>query len=292
MTLSYGPILIDQESDYHQRLAACPQVSSDYSFVNLWSWADIHGLEWAWEPDLVWIRQRTAAQTTHWAPIGDWTAIDWQAKRDLLGTGFRFDRIPQQLALLWEAMASPPQAVIPRRGHWDYLYDTESLASLRGNQFHKKKNLVNQFIRNNTFTYLPFGGEMIEMARDLQSDWCLWRDCESSETLSAENRAIEKTLTHWDRLGGLSGGAIMVGDALVAYTISESLTKEMVVIHFEKANADFKGAYQAINQMYLETIQDAFRVVNREQDLDDEGLRKAKLSYNPIGYIEKYEVLF
>ena len=292
MTLSFGPILIEQESAYRLRLAACPQVSSDYSFVNLWSWAEVHGLEWAWEADLVWIRQRGAEGATQWAPIGDWAAIDWSQKRTHLETVGRFDRVPQYLARRWEAMPVPPEAVIPRRGHWDYLYDISELASLQGNRFHKKKNLVNQFVRNNDFTYLPFGGEMIEMAREMQSDWCLWRDCESSETLTAENLAIEKTLSHWDRLTGLGGGAIMVQNALVAYTITEALTEDMAVIHFEKANTTIKGAYQAINQMYLQTVQEAFRKVNREQDLDDEGLRKAKLSYNPSGYIEKYEVRF
>jgi hypothetical protein len=31
-------------------------------------------------------------------------------------------------------------------------------------------------------------------------------------------------------------------------------------------------------------------VVNREQDLDDPGLRKAKESYHPIDFMKKYEL--
>ena len=83
------------------------------------------------------------------------------------------------------------------------------------------------------------------------------------------------------------GGAIMVGTDMVAYTVAERFSADTLVIHFEKGNHDFKGIYQAINQMFLENAGQEFAVVNREQDLDSEGLRKAKLSYNPVGVSKK-----
>jgi hypothetical protein len=156
---------------------------------------------------------------------------------------------------------------------------------------HGKKNLLNQFKKSYDFRYMPFGKEMIEKALEMQSEWCTWRDCESSETLSAENRAIEKALTAWKRLEDiLTGGALLVDGSIIAYTIAEYLTREMLLIHFEKACPDHKGAYQAINQMFLENAPHPFEMVNREQDLGDEGLRKAKLSYNPVGFLKKYRV--
>ena len=77
---------------------------------------------------------------------------------------------------------------------------------------------------------------------------------------------------------------------MAAYTVAEGLTPDTVVIHFEKGDTQYKGIYQAINQMFLAHAGDGFRLVDREQDLNDEGLRKAKLSYNPVQFLRKYRV--
>ena len=42
--------------------------------------------------------------------------------------------------------------------------------------------------------------------------------------------------------------------------------------------------------MFLAHSAPDFALVNREQDLNDEGLRKAKLSYHPVDFISKYRV--
>jgi len=203
-----------------------------------------------------------------------------------------FTRIPEQLARAWELSFSRRGRLSVReaRGHWDYLYDIEDLVRLRGNRFHKKKNLVNQFRRRYEHVYSPLGTATVTRAMGMQSDWCEWRDCESSEMLSAENKAIEKILRRWDSLKGITGGCITIEDQIAGYTVAEELTADTLLIHFEKANAEFKGAYQAINQMFLQHAGGQYRFVNREQDLDDEGLRKSKLSYHPVAFVKKYRV--
>ena len=73
---------------------------------------------------------------------------------------------------------------------------------MKGNRYHKKKNLLNQFLAGYTYRYEPLGPEITEKALALQTDWCTWRDCEASDMLSAENRVIEKVLKNWSRLEG------------------------------------------------------------------------------------------
>jgi len=290
MNLVFEPIRLDRQKDYLELLAACPQVSSDYSFFNLWAWADEYGLRWAWEDNMVWIRQ-TRPDILYWAPVGPWNRIDWSDRFEKnQNSPTIFIRVPEKLVASWRTSLKNLATVEEERGHWDYIYAVNDLTELKGNRYHKKKNLLNQFVKKYEYTYVPFTAELIEQAMAMQEDWCTWRDCESSEILSAENKLISRILKDWEQLGGTLGGAIFVNGTMVAYTVAEGLTNETVVIHFEKGDTQYKGVYQAINQMFLTHSAKHFSFVNREQDLNDEGLRKAKLSYLPIEFLRKYRV--
>ncbi len=290
MNLNFEPISLDRQKEYLALLAECPQVASDYSFLNLWAWAEDYGLRWAWEEGLVWIKQ-TRPDELYWAPVGSWNLIDWQNRHaDQADSHTVFIRVPQKLVEIWRTAAGDEAKVSEQRGHWDYLYSVSDLIELRGNRYHKKKNLLNQFVKKYEFTYRPLESGLIELALGMQEDWCTWRDCESSEVLSAENKAIARILNDWHQFKGVQGGAIIINGAMAAYTVAERLTPNSIVIHFEKGDTQYKGVYQAINQMFLANSAPQFTLVNREQDLNDEGLRKAKLSYHPAEFITKYRV--
>ena len=290
MTLTFIPIELDQQKDYQKRYQQIQIPASDYTFVNLWGWANEYQLEWAWSDHLTWIRQNKP-EVRYWAPIGDWQTIDWKKDLSLLPKNAdKLIRVPEKLSRIWQETLPTSVRIEETRGQWDYLYDIEELIQLKGNRFHKKKNLVNQFKKKYDYHYLPFNQEMIEHALFLQADWCRWKDCEANETLAMENRVIEKVLTHGSGLKQLTGGALLVGEQLISYTIAEVIFNNYLVIHFEKGNPDSKGSYQAINQMFLEQSDLNCQQVNREQDIDDPGLRRAKLSYHPVDFIKKNSV--
>jgi hypothetical protein len=138
---------------------------------------------------------------------------------------------------------------------------------------------------------MSLNADNIHQAVRMQENWCTWRDCASQAALDSENQVIANVLNSWQKFHRLMGGAIMVETQMAGYTVAERLSEDTLVIHFEKGNHEFKGIYQAINQMFLENEGQGFDRVNREQDLGSEGLRKAKLSYNPLGFIKKFDVL-
>jgi hypothetical protein len=292
MSLEFHPIELDRQDAYRQRLSQCPNITSDYSFINLWGWASIYGLEWAWAEKLVWIRQNLPKQM-FWAPVGSWEDADWsKIIEGFPESGAAFVRVPETLAEYWKASLGESMTLVEDRDQWDYIYDAKELIDLPGNRFHKKKNHLNQFKKAYTYHYTAMTADIVDQAKAMQEDWCTWGECSSDIGLAHENEAITRVLSDWNSLSGVMGGCILVNSRVVAYTVGEKLLPNMMVIHFEKGSAEYKGVYQAINQMFLSHQAADVQWVNREQDIGDEGLRKAKLSYHPVRYLKKYRVSF
>ncbi len=289
--LNFEPISLDRQDRYLELLGSAGIAASDYRFINLWAWAEVFGLQWAWTEGIVWIRQ-TKPEEIFWAPVCIPEEVDWRQAVESLGESApSFIRVPSEHVEAWERQLPGRTDVRETRGQWDYLYSFRELVELSGNRFHKKKNLLNQFRKRYAYEYVELGGLLVEQTREMQERWCRWRDCESSETLSAENRAIDRVLGSWARLQGILGGALFVDGEEAAFSIAEKSAPDTLIIHFEKGFTQYAGIYQAVNQMFLASQSGkGFATVNREQDLDEENLRRAKLSYNPAGFIKKYSV--
>lgn len=285
MRKGFEPISLDRREEYLERLARCPQKTSDYSFGNLWGWAEEYGLTWRFGDRHVWILQ-TRPRELFWAPVGPWGAEDW-TRCPTLAKGGTFTRVPERLCQLWHRALGERVTLEEAREHWDYVYAVSDLVELKGNRFHKKKNLLRQFERSYDFEYKALTPDCVEETLEMQRQWFTWHDPKETGALLAENRAIVRVLQNWDRMPGLLGGAIRVDGEMVAYTVAEELTPDMLVIHFEKGRHGVKGVYQAINQRFLADAGAGRNLVNREQDLGDEGLRQSKLSYQPSGFLKK-----
>ena len=286
--MQFYPIDLSLQDSYNRLLARTQQPVSDYSFTNVWGWSQEYGLEIAFDHELAWIRQDKPEQG-FWAPVGDWNA-DWPRILDSFPRPARFIRVPEKLALIWKE-SLPGVEIHEAREHWDYLYSVPELKALKGNKWHKKKNLYNQFVKNNDYTYVSLDRKYIEFALGLQTEWCLWKECQESQTLEAENHVVVRVFNAWEELRGPFGAGIMVNGDMAAFTVAEALPDNTLLIHFEKGCPKYKGVYQAMNSLFLQNSAPDFEVVNREQDMGDPGLKKAKESYHPTGFLKKYCVV-
>ncbi len=179
--------------------------------------------------------------------------------------------------------------VEPTRDQFDYVYRSEDLIKLAGRKYHAKRNHINKFRRSHPFTYVPFTNEHLEPCLELADSWCAWRRCEEDLNLVGEWDAVREALTHFEALQ-IVGGVILVEDQVKAFALGELLNEEMATVHIEKADPEIPGLYAVINQQFCENCWPDVPFVNREQDLGEPGLRKAKLSYYPDHLEEKFQV--
>jgi hypothetical protein len=175
------------------------------------------------------------------------------------------------------------------RDNFDYVYDVRELVELKGNRFHDKKNKVNYFRSHYEYEYLKLTPDLISECLEFEDYWCQMRECGKSPGLKRERCAILEMLNNFRALG-ICGGVIKIWGKIAALTLGETLLPDTFVIHVEKANPEFPGLYQTINQEFLKHEAGNFRFVNREQDLGIAGLRKAKVTYNPVRFVNKYTV--
>jgi len=167
------------------------------------------------------------------------------------------------------------------RDNFDYLYSREEMVELSGRKFHRKKNLVNLF----TGTYTCEGRPLTEEFRDdALAVLDQWRSVHAEDN---DYEAAKEALMLFEEIA-LCGGIYFVEGRPAAYILGEELTPQMFVVHFEKGVGDFKGLLQFVNRSFASILPEKYNLINREQDLGNEGLRQSKESYRPIGFVKKY----
>jgi hypothetical protein len=177
----------------------------------------------------------------------------------------------------------------PDRSNWDYVYRVADLIELAPDRYPEKARHVHQFTRKYRYEYRRLTPDLVPACQYLQDLWCDEKHCDLYSSLRAEARAVKEVLENLEPLG-LTGGAILVNNRVQAFTLGEPLNENTVVIHIEKASPDLHGAFQVINQQFLAHEWSTWEFVNREQDVGEPGLRRAKESYLPAKMVEKFIV--
>lgn len=173
------------------------------------------------------------------------------------------------------------------RDYADYVYETEKLINLSGKKYHSKKNHINKFkALYPDWSYEPITKDNLEECFQMGLRWRELNGCEEDEEKHAEICVALNYLRLFEELE-MRGGALRVDGKIVAFTIGEPVNRDTLVVHIEKAFAEIQGAYTMINQQFAEHEGAGFTYMNREEDMGEEGLRKAKLSYKPVFLVEK-----
>ena len=268
-----------------------PQIS-EFTFTNLFIWRHAYQIKISRLQNFLCPLSEQRESSFFFPPIGEGDMIEcYQSLLQYLGGKAalpKIVRIPEAVVAQVDWKISGMKAELDR-SQCDYVYLTQDLIELKGRKYHRKRNHIKQFQEKYSYQYIPLTPEWIPQCLQLETEWCDLRHCEASPGLLNESVAIKEAFTHFEELG-VKGGAILINGKVEAFTLGDPLNSETVVIHIEKANPAYEGLYPTINQAFLENQWSGYTYVNREQDLGEEGLRKAKESYFPHHLVNKYVV--
>ncbi|MFO7713937.1 DUF2156 domain-containing protein [Desulfosarcina sp.] len=178
----------------------------------------------------------------------------------------------------------------------DYVYRVDDLAGLNGNRYSKKRNLINQFVREyvdpGKVTIDPVNPANAEDCLVFLEEWCRERDCDADDQvdLSCEKQAAINTLNHFDAFD-LKGILLRIDGKVSAFGISAPLTREMATLQYEKAFGSIKGLYQYFDNACARMLFNGYTYLNKESDMGIPGLTKAKKSYYPCKLVRSVKLI-
>lgn len=293
--MDFSPVRLEDRPILHPIIRQWDIESSDSCFTNLFMWQNSVDIAYALDDLALYIRFCGEDQRCFFLPPilkeknGDFAQAlsNIIACMDARGIPFRMRGINER-AKGWMEEAMPGRfAFVHERDTDDYVYESEKLINLSGKKFHGKRNHIKKFLSFYPYEYEPYDAQKhAEACLELNERWSEKKD-DNEGFMSDDFEAMERALRYAKELE-LKGGVVYIAGKLEAFTLGEQITKDMALIHIEKANHEIQGLYPFINQHFVEQCWSELKYINREEDMGVENIRRAKESYYPDRMIEKY----
>jgi hypothetical protein len=276
----FVPMNFELKPEMHPRLSLTPNGVSEYTFANLYLFRARYNyrLSRVRDETLI-ISGEHEGKKFFMTPCA---VPDKEVLTALFNTHDYWKGIPEAaLENRRETLEQWGLEIREDRDNFDYLYLRTDLAELPGKKYHKKRNLVSAFTTAYTCEARPLKGEIPAALEVLEK----WRAEKGSD---GDYAAAREALELFDRFA-MRGTVYYIGGKPAGWCLGESLARgRMFAVHFEKALSEYKGIYQFINQVFAASLPSYYTHINREQDLGDDGLRQAKMTYRPAGFVWKF----
>ena len=279
----FKPVGLEDMAVFKDFLDREPSGACEMNFANVFIWKDSENPRWTvLDGNLCVLLEPDFESPYALAPIGG-------------------DRVPETVAACLERtprLSRVPEAFVERlgagfrveedRANFDYVYASKDLAELKGKRYDGKRNRIRKFETTCPHEYAALAAADVAGCVRLFEDWFEGK-ANGDPYMKAEKKAILRALESYEALG-LKGGVVKVGGRVEAFTLGMRLTDDTAVIQIEIANPGLVGLAQWINREFVRREWTGFPFINREQDVGIEGLRQAKLSYQPARLVKKYNV--
>ncbi len=264
--------------------------ASEASFTTVFIWNNYYNLECCDNGEFFFLRFNIKGKTpSYFFPIGNGdtdkalTAISEYAKSK--GEKLCFRLVTKENKDKLTAFFGDRLFVKESRDSFDYVYLTEKMISLSGKKLHAKRNHLNYFLENYNYKYTEIKDrETLLKCADKAYELV---GAKTKNKNPFELGAMESYFENYFDFNQ-KGAMLEVDGEIAAMSFGEQISRDTALVQIELADDNFRGAYQAINKLFCENEWKEFTYVNREEDMGIEGLKKAKMSYQPEFLVEKY----
>ena len=287
----FAPISLDMQSEMEFYLKRLPDGISELTFLNLYLFRHNYKYQVAKTEKLLIIIGEDKGESFFITPC---CTVDVEITKELLAKYKKWMILSKSFldnnTNVFNLPFLKELKIEEDRDNFDYVYLRKDLAELKGKDFHKKKTHINKFEKSyDKIKIEPLTLENVEDAKKVLEEWNSTKPDSNPE--NSDYEAALEALSILSRTS-MMGIILYVWDEPVAWTLAEiTQNNKTAVILFEKALASYKGSFQYINYAFAGYLPEYIEFINREQDLGDEGLRQAKMTYKPIKFIKKYRIL-
>jgi hypothetical protein len=293
--MDFSEITLDSKAQFDHYIRQHQPLASELTFTNFFAWRYFYKFRYTIIADLLCvIAVPCKSEPFAMMPIGnireDNFTLAFAALKEYFaerGWKLRFKKIAKEELGFFKGVVASEDSIVYDRDNCDYVYNTVDLVGLKGKKYDGKRNHINKFKKQHTYEYVPLDCSLLDECSRIMLEWCREKNCGCQEGDYCERQANLELLHNFGTLG-CKGALIKMDGTFEAFTAGEMLNEDTAVIHIEKAKASVNGLYTIINQQFAEREWSSSTFINREQDLGKEGMRKAKLSYQPIRLIDKY----
>ena len=262
----------------------------EHCFATMLVWSMRHDIQIAVEENTVFMRSFGREHIWYLYPRGQMDKRQAIEKniRDADGKKISIYGIDENNAEFLKENFSDIFDIKEDRNGADYIYRTSDLANLPGKNYQKKRNHISRFIRENPdYRFILLSEDNKQIAKQFVGDWCNIYNTENSWDLASEQKGILLLIDHFEKLG-IMGAMIESQSKIVAFSLAAPINEKMVDVMVEKAYHEINGAYAVINRDFALNCFTQFELINREDDMGIENLRKAKMSYFPTEIRKKF----
>lgn len=296
----FKQITLEEQELFTEIFNNANPIASEFTFPYLYMWRRDYNLSYAIIEDQLCLISRSKVYTPYsFCPIpvnGVYDKAKFKSALYAIEKYFNENNIPLKYARIAEKNLDYFKDVYGNNMHIehldnvsDYVYNASDLITLEGKKYSKKRNHINQFLRlYGEYEYAPISDNNLDECKRILDEWADRHEI-GCDPDNSERVACYELFNNWNRFK-LKGALIKVNGRYEAFTIGEMLNSETAVIRIEKGNVGIHGIYTLINRDFCANEWNNAKFINREEDLGIKGLRKSKLSYNPVFMVDKFLV--